>query len=216
MFQMFNLFGKRKDSREETKSSNVSVLSTISRLKNQVELLDKRTSFVEMNIETLRKDIVEVSKTNKKKALILLDKKKRMDAEVLKNEGVKVLLEKQIAALESSVINKQVTDALRDGNNVVKNAQKTVNVDQIEDLMDDMRETEDSHQTIADAFSRNLQDTYDNPELLEELEDIVSQEKRDQRSIIHMPEAPRNPILYSKQEDEDEEEIRKLQESMLA
>lgn len=222
---MFNLFGKRKDN-EDSKgsSSSSSVINTISRLKNQLDLLDKRNALLETKTLLLINEIIEVNKTNKKKALILLDKKKRMDGEILKNEGIKILLEKQIAALESSVINRQVTDALREGNNVVKSAQKTMNVDQIEDLMDDIRETEETHQTIVDAFSMNLQDTYDNSDLLLELNDIVGQEqeKQTQPSIIRIPLVPNNPILSKtttaihNTEDEDEEEIRKLQKSMLA
>ena len=217
MFGILNLFGNRpsKDVSKETRNNNnnANVITTISKLKNQVELLNKRNTFVESNIATLKTEIVEVSKTNKKKALILLDKMKRMESEVVKNEGVKSLLEKQISALESSVINKQVTDALREGNNVVKNSQKSVNVDQIEDLMDDIRETEDIQQTIADAFSRNIQDVCENPDLLNELEEMMRGEQQlSNTPPVIMPVVPKRPIAISTEEIE----LNNLRESMLA
>ena len=212
MFGILNLFGKRPSIAPKDAPNNTNVIITISKLKNQVELLNKRNAFVESNIATIKPQIVEASKTNKKKALILLDKMKRMESEVVKNDWVKSLLEKQISVLESSVINKQVTDALREGNNVVKNAQKSVNADQIEDLMDDIRETEDIQQTIADAFSRNVQDVCDNPELLDELEEIMRGEQPLNNPTIIMPVAPKRPIEINAEEIE----LNTLRESMLA
>ena len=233
MFSMMNLFGKRPVVEESNKHTTV---NTLSKLKTQVDLLDKRSALLETKIATIRKEIVEASKTNKKKALILLDKKKRMDAEILKNEGVKVLLEKQINALESSVINRQVTDALREGNQMVRRAQTSLNPDQIEDLIDEIRETEETHQTIADAFSRNLQDVYDDPELMEELNDIVFEDRgkeeytrefKDNNHVgtspenIRMPNVSTTPILSTTkakdelEKDKDEDAICKLRESML-
>jgi hypothetical protein len=222
MFGLLNLFGKRPAANSSAEVSDSTVLNTISKLKVQTEFLEKRNKYVETKIGVVRNEILEVRGSNKKKALILLSKMKQMESEVLKNEGVRSIIEKQIAALESSAINKHVADALREGNKVVKNAQKNVNADQIEDLMDDMRETEDAQQTIADAFSRNIQDIYDNTELADELEEMTrGKEPQIKQDVPYMPNAPNNPIPKpNKQEDAstdaDEIELNNLRESMLA
>jgi len=211
MFSILNIFGKRKEEAPKAGANPTELLNTVSRLKAQVELLNKRNTLLETQVVKLKTEVQETAKTNKTRALVLLEKKKRTEAEMVKNEGAKVFLEKQISALESSIINRQVTDALKEGNRMVKRAQTALDVDQIDDLMDDMRETDEMHQTISDAFSRNIQEVCDNPELLEELEEIVKSEE------VSMPSAPTRPITPPSHKFDaftEEEQVKKLQASM--
>ena len=214
LFANLNIFGKKKE-------PPVNVMDTIQKLKEQVIILDKRNKCVEQKTATLMTEIKQVAKTNQQKALLLLDKKKTYDEEIHKNDCSCILLEKQIAALETSVINKQVTDTLRDGNLFVKKVQKTMNIDNIEDLMDDIKETTDTQKTISEIFSNQVQGIYDDEDLLNELNQIVNEEEKQkpqqqqkQQPSYHFPNVPVENQRLQREEEEDEKELIRLQQSL--
>jgi len=215
LFANLNIFGKKKE-------PPVNVMDTIQKLKEQVIILEKRNKCVEQKTATLMTEIKQVAKTNQQKALLLLDKKKTYDEEIHKNDCSCILLEKQIAALESSIINKQVTDTLRDGNLFVKKVQKTMNIDNIEDLMDDIKETADTQKTISEIFSNQVQDIYEDEDLLNELNQIVNEEEQprphpqQQKQSYHFPNVPlENQVTKNQLEEEDEKELIRLQQSLM-
>lgn len=205
-----NLFGKKKE-------PSVNVMDTIQKLKEQVEILNKRNKCVEQKTVLIINEIKQVAKTNQQKALLLLDKKKTYDEEINKNDCSSILLEKQIAALESSIINKQVTDTLRDGNVFVKKVQKTMNIDNIEDLMDDIKETADTQKTISEIFSNQVQGIYDDEDLLNELNQIANDEEQKQQQKPHPSyHFPNVPVVNQKTVvEEDEKELIQLQQSLM-
>ena len=215
LFANLNIFGKKKE-------PPVNVMDTIQKLKEQVIILEKRNKCVEQKTATLMTEIKQVAKTNQQKALLLLDKKKTYDEEIHKNDCSCILLEKQIAALETSVINKQVTDTLRDGNLFVKKVQKTMNIDNIEDLMDDIKETTDTQKTISEIFSNQVQGIYDDEDLLNELNQIVDEEEEKQKPqqqqkqqpSYHFPNVPVENQRLQREEEEDEKELIRLQQSL--
>jgi len=217
-----NLFGKKK---EETKViSSTSVIDTITKLKNQLETLNKRNSFVEQKISILNEEIKVVAKINKNKALLMLEKRKNLNTELLKNEGIINLLEGQISALESSVINIQVTETLRQGNNFVKKVQKSVNVDEVEDLIDEIKYTAEMQKSITDVFTNHIQDIYNDEDLLCELQEFTDTEETNNAFKIKLPEVPKNTILTSvkainsneeEEAEEEEKELNKLKNSLL-
>ena len=214
LFANLNIFGKKKE-------PPVNVMDTIQKLKEQVIILEKRNKCVEQKTATLMTEIKQVAKTNQQKALLLLDKKKTYDEEIHKNDCSCILLEKQIAALETSVINKQVTDTLRDGNLFVKKVQKTMNIDNIEDLMDDIKETTDTQKTISEIFSNQVQGIYDDEDLLNELNQIVDEEEKQKPQqqqkpdpSYHFPNVPVENQRLQREEEEDEKELIRLQQSL--
>lgn len=209
LFANLNIFGKKKE-------PPVNVMDTIQKLKEQVIILNKRNKCVEQKTATLMTEIKQVAKTNQQKALLLLDKKKTYDEEIHKNDCSCILLEKQIAALESSIINKQVTDTLRDGNLFVKKVQKTMNIDNIEDLMDDIKETADTQKTISEIFSNQVQDIYEDEDLLNELNQIVNEEEQKPQQKPQSYHFPNVPVENQKENqlEEDEKELIQLQQSL--
>ncbi len=212
LFGNLNIFGKKKE------TSTLNPIDTIQKLKEQVIILNKRNNCVEQKIATIMTEIKQVAKTNQQKALLLLDKKKTYDEEIHKNDCASILLEKQIAALETSVINKQVTDTLRNGNIFVKKIQQTMNIDNIEDLMDDIKETADTQKTISEIFSNQVQNIYDDEDLLNELNRITNEEE-----VKQEPEVKQDPEVKQPQYNfpnvpmnhEDEQELVLLQQSLL-
>ena len=218
------IFGKKKETDKPV--STVSIMDTIHKLREQVDILNKRNKYIELKISILMDDIKQIAKSNKQKALLLLDKKKTYTDEINKNDSASILLEKQIAVLETSIINKQVVDSLRNGNIFVKKVQKNTNVDDIEDLMDDIKESTDIQKTISDAFSNQIHDITNDEDLLNEFNEITSEETTNEENkkeciqekipSYNFPNVPKDNISKNKkQEDDDEEELLRLTTALL-
>ena len=218
------IFGKKKEIDKPV--STVSIMDTIHKLREQVDILNKRNKYIELKISILMDDIKQIAKSNKQKALLLLDKKKTYTDEINKNDSASILLEKQIAVLETSIINKQVVDSLRNGNIFVKKVQKNTNVDDIEDLMDDIKESTDIQKTISDAFSNQIHDITNDEDLLNEFNEITSEETTSEENkkeciqekipSYNFPNVPKDNISKNKkQEDDDEEELLRLTTALL-
>lgn len=180
MDYIMNIFGKSKQQSalsQTTINKNVAnmanTISVITNLKEQVDLLEKRNNFI-----TKQKDnaILEakqkLEKKDKNGAMLALKKKKQFEDEIAKNQGIQLTLENQIYSLESANMQKAVIDALELGNKSIKNINNNLNPDKIDELMDDIQEQTDNSNAINQALSQNLQQVYDDPDLLEELEQL--------------------------------------------
>ena len=104
--------------------------------------------------------------------MLSLKKKKQFEDEIAKNQGIQLTLENQIYSLESANMQKAVIDALELGNKSIKQINNNLNPDKIDELMDDIQEQADNSNTINQAIAQNLQQVYDDPDLLEELEQL--------------------------------------------
>jgi len=217
MDYIMNIFGKSKQQSafsQTTINKNIAnTISVITNLKEQVDLLEKRNIFI-----TKQKDnaILEAKKKleNKDKngAMLLLKKKKQFEDELAKNQGIQLTLENQIYSLESANMQKSVIDALELGNNSIKNINKDLNPDKIDELIDDIQEQTDNSNAINQALSQNLQQVYDDPDLLAELEQLKSEKNENDNDIDisgSLPNIPKEDIpiipIISKNLSEDEE-----------
>ena len=80
------IFGKKKETDKPV--STVSIMDTIHKLREQVDILNKRNKYIELKISILMDDIKQIAKSNKQKALLLLDKKKTYTDEINKNDSI--------------------------------------------------------------------------------------------------------------------------------
>ena len=180
MDYIMNIFGKSKQQSTQSQSTinknmatMANTISVITNLKEQVDLLEKRNNFI-----TKQKDnaILEakqkLEKKDKNGAMLALKKKKQFEDEIAKNQGIQLTLENQIYSLESANMQKAVIDALELGNKSIKQINNNLNPDKIDELMDDIQEQTDNSNAINQALSQNLQQVYDDPDLLEELEQL--------------------------------------------
>jgi hypothetical protein len=87
--------------------------------------------------------------------------------------------------------------------------------------MEEIQEESDNFKTIQDAMSQPLQQIYNDSELLDELEQLELEAVEKEVSEIpghspapvqHFPSVPTNKLT---QEQEDEEELRQLRESVM-
>ena len=226
MDYIMNIFGKSKQQSTQSQSTinknmatMANTISVITNLKEQVDLLEKRNNFI-----TKQKDnaILEakqkLEKKDKNGAMLALKKKKQFEDEIAKNQGIQLTLENQIYSLESANMQKAVIDALELGNKSIKQINNNLNPDKIDELMDDIQEQTDNSNAINQALSQNLQQVYDDPDLLEELEQLensflekssAKNNDNDMEFFGTLPSIPEEdiPIIPKKLSEDEEMEL---------
>ena len=217
-----NIFGRKKSTTAISKKrENIdATIDAIQKLKPQLEIIIKRNTFIELKVAAIVGDIRQ-NTDNKTKCMLLLQSKKKMEAELHKNYGIQTVMENQIAALESSIINLHMVKAMEDGNRVIKNAQAIVSIEQFEDLMDDIKEQEQIQSSISDLFTQQVQDVCTDADLLAEFNSYLpvvplsvvplSVDKQ-----LVLPTAPTHSIAHQShiESDADAQYLRELQASM--
>jgi charged multivesicular body protein 4 len=99
-----------------------------------------------------------------------MKRKKLYEAEVDKIQNVKMTLETQVINLESAAQNAETFQALKAGGNTLKEMRNTVDIGNVDDIMDELKEEMEIAQEINNAIAQPLDPLMtDDDELLAEL-----------------------------------------------
>ena len=228
-----NLFGGNKKAStiinaQKQEEGNIKIIGI---LRDQIELLEKRNGFIEKKkISLVNEAKQKLNGGDKKGALLILNQKKKVESEIEKNQGTQLLLENQLSALECATINKEVITSLMVGNKAIKQINKDLSPEKIDDLMDDIQEETENYKAIQDAMTQPLQQIYDDDELLQELDEICEEDKEDKviQNLLNvdgvdelkmLPDVPNTalPVVAQKSNPNDdiELELKQLELSML-
>lgn len=230
-----NLFGKKKP----TAAPAPLPVDTIKMLRDNLLVLEKREEHIQKKIEmALTEAKMKSAKKDKNGALFALKRKKMYEAEVSKLQGARITLDSQILALESAAVNIETFKAMKSGANAMKGLRGDIDSDKVDDIMDEIQEEKDIHDSISEAISRPGQDLFNDEDLLEELAELEALDAEEQElevsqpparqavappSVFNLPSVPtgtvqgqayRAPVQQA--ESEDERALRELQASMLA
>jgi hypothetical protein len=227
------IFGESKATDvKKAEQQQVGNANIIGKLREQVELLEKRNIFIERKKNTLVAEAKQkLTSGDKKGALLILNQKKKVEAEIEKNQGSQLLLENQLSALECATINKEVITSLMVGNKAMKQINKDLSPEKIDELMDDIQEETDNYKAIQDAMTQPLQQIYNDDELLAELEDLGNEDNEEKElqkllqvdvvglleESISFPAVPKKelPTRVKREETDIELELKELEQSML-
>lgn len=230
-----NLFGKKKQAAAPAPLP----VDTIKMLRDNLLVLEKREEHIQKKIElALTEAKAKSVKKDKNGALFALKRKKMYEAEVSKLQGARITLDSQILALESAAVNIETFKAMKSGANAMKGLRGDIDSDKVDDIMDEIQEEKDIHDSISEAISRPGQDLFNDEDLLEELAELEALDAEEQEvevspahvrqqqvppSVFNLPSVPtgsvqgqayRTPV--QEVESEDERALRELQASMLA
>lgn len=199
-----NLFGKKK----KVNDPNSVILS----LNDTLSFLDKREAHLEKNVHSLKDGAkIALKNKNKPKALYLL-KKAKLDTKNLDSiYGHKLNIEMQIASLSQSIHTKEVFTSLKAGNSTLTDMIKTVNPDEVVELMDSIEEGITDLEEVSSLMAKPLGDVTDDDALLKELEEL-ERENPVEEKVIQYPSVP-NKVLENEVTDE-EKELRELEAMM--
>ncbi|KAF0272610.1 hypothetical protein FOG51_02334 [Hanseniaspora uvarum] len=223
---------KQKKQKESTKSAIIN-------LRGQIQLLTKKQTHLEQQIEELReKAKAYMVKKNTNMAKIQLKKSKILEGELTKSLQQVENLEMQLFTIENANLNLETVKAIGKANNAMKEINTSMNIDKVEDTMDEVRENMDMNEEISEALTRPIggaSSAYvDDEELEDELAGLMLEdetetlEKKVGSGVIEnnkntnsfLPNVPlsdlssKQPAEEAEEEDEDELALRALQAEM--
>jgi charged multivesicular body protein 4 len=143
-----------------------------------------------------------------------MKRKKLYEQEASKIQNVRFTLETQVINLESAQQNAQTYSALKQGNTAMQGIRKQVGIEEVDDVMDEIKEEMEMAQEINDAIAQPVDPLMaDEDELLEELNMLETMDLEAELlkpppaaavSNFSMPSAPDSklPALAKKEEDD--------------
>ena len=171
---IMGFFGSRKKNRVSASSSADKPAQAIHKIRLSIENAEKREAFLQHKMDEIVPQAKrKMAQGDKRGALFLMKRKKMYGAEIEKLENVKMTLETQALQLETAAHNQDTVQAMQTGSSAMKRLRKAFGLDQVDELMDDIREEGDMAEEISQAIATPL-DPYmlDDDELMRELEEL--------------------------------------------
>uniref|UniRef100_A0A3P9M2J6 Charged multivesicular body protein 4C n=1 Tax=Oryzias latipes TaxID=8090 RepID=A0A3P9M2J6_ORYLA len=172
-----------------------SAQEAIHRLRETEEMLTKKQEYLEKKIEQEIATAKKHGTKNKRAALQALKRKKRLEQQLAQIDGTLSTIEFQREALENSHTNTEVLKNMGFAAKAMKQVHQNMDLDKIDDLMQDITEQQEVAQEISEAISRPFGDTFDEDELLAELEELEQQELEDSmKNMGGLPNVPNSKL----------------------
>jgi len=172
----------------------------VSKLRDLEEVYRKKVDFHQTKVDKELEIAKANATTNKKLALAALQRKKRFEEQLNRDQGVLTNLELQRETIENAKINAEVVGTMSHAQKAMSSAHKNLNPDKVHDIMDKFQEQQDLAKEIGDAISAPTGvQLVDEDELERELAEL-EQEKLDSEllKIGALPEVPRVPASAGK------------------
>ncbi|GBG86947.1 hypothetical protein CBR_g44400 [Chara braunii] len=220
------LFGKPKEEQ--------SALPTLEKLKETLEMLEKKEAFMQKKIGMEIERAKEFTRLkNKRAAIQCLKRKKMYEVQVDNLANHQLRIHDQMILLESAKATTEVVDALRSGASAMKNIQKETNIDSVDKILDDINEQTETMKQIQQTLGEPVgASEFDEDELLNELEELEALEMEEEmlKPPAPLPAVPARPVAAAQtppraqaapartavQKDDDDEELEALQREMAA
>lgn len=181
-----NVFGIRIGGKKE--EAACSPREAIQKLRDVENILEKKQEYLERKIVEEINIAKQQGTKNKRAAIQALRRKKKYEAELRSIDGRLINLENQREALEGVDANAAIIESMKFATDALKFAQKKMNVDQVNDIMDEVAEQHELSREISDAISNSfgMGNDVDMDELEKELEDL-QQEMLDEELLKTPP-----------------------------
>ncbi|GAA5825040.1 hypothetical protein JCM11251_006072 [Rhodosporidiobolus azoricus] len=146
---------------------------------------------------------------NKQRALIALRQKKYQETLLSQTDEQLATLQKLVQSIEFSLVEKDVLYGLQQGNSVLKELNKEMDLATVEKLMDDTREGIAYQEEVSQLLSSRIS-AADEEDVLAELAALQAEQvgtKLPEAPSHALPEAPvRFPVAAEEEQPEEEEE----------
>lgn len=188
-------------------------------------MLSKREKHLESQIAEQDAIARKNVSTNKNIAKAALKRKKANEKSLENIQGQITTLEQQIYTLESATLNFETLRVMKDAGQAMKTINDGLDIETVEETMEEIRERAMTSIEIGQVIaSTTFGNEVDEDELLKELEDM-EQEQLDKTMIGapvvpvsqvgNGPEKGKTAAHVSKEEEDEEAELRKLQAEMM-
>ncbi|KAI5898434.1 uncharacterized protein SCHCODRAFT_02612094 [Schizophyllum commune H4-8] len=153
----------------------------------------------------------------KDRAIIALRRRKYQESLLVKTDGQLENLEQLVSTIEFSLVEVSVLHGLKQGNEVLKEIHKEMNIESVEKLLDETAEARAYQQEISDMLANNLtaedEDAVQNE--LRELQEQAIRETQPQKEVS-LPSAPTEEPVHAPEEVEAAEEEQQQQRARVA
>ncbi|EDO42779.1 predicted protein [Nematostella vectensis] len=187
------------------------------KLRETEKLLEKKQEYLEQRIEIETNTAKANVKKNKRIALQALKRKKRLEKQLSQIDGTLSTIEFQRDALENSSTNTEVVKSMSFAANALKEVHKTLDIDDVHDVMDDVQEQAQLSDEISQAINFVGSQDIDESDIMSELAEL-EQEVIDKELIQVKKPGPRLPNVPStklpaaqKKKRSDEDELKELE-----
>ncbi|KAK7732162.1 ESCRT-III subunit protein snf7 [Botryosphaeria dothidea] len=202
--------------------------NAILQLRGQLEMLSKREKHLQHQMDeqdAIARKNVSANKTAAKSAL---RRKKQFEHSLEQTQNQIMTLEREIYSIETANINKETLDAMKNAGDAMKQIHGKLTIDKVDQTMEELREQHAIGEEISEAIGQPMGQTLDEDELDEELAEL-QQEELDNKmletgqvpvtdKVSRLPTGPQGELPGKKavhaEEEDEEEELRKLQAEM--
>ncbi|KAF2871610.1 vacuolar-sorting protein-like protein snf7 [Massariosphaeria phaeospora] len=199
----------------------------ILQLRGQLEMLNKREKHLQHQMEEQDALARKHVSSNKAAAKAALRRKKAFEHTLEQTSAQIMTLEGEVYSIETANINKETLAAMQNAGSAMQAIHAGLTIDKVDDVMEKLRDQHDIGKEISEAITSGVGPTgIDEDELDEELADLQQEQLDNQMlntgnvplndKVGQMPEAPRAEVKGKSrvEEDDEEEELRKLQAEM--
>jgi len=168
---------------------------SIDRLRQTLEMLEKREAYLESKVLKEVQTAKANATKNKRAAIMALKRKKAYETQINNLGGARLTIETQIMAIEGATTNVAALQAMQEGARTMKQMNKNMEVEDVEDVMEDIREQMEVATEVGQAISTPLGvDDADEADLEEELERLLDADLKEQFKDVSLPAAPQQPV----------------------
>ena len=152
-----------------------------------------------------------VRSKQKDRAKVYLRMAKLHEEQIKVSEGQLEKVQKQISQIESTQNLQECMNCLKQGNEVLKNMQNTIKIEEWEKVKDDMNELKEKDKEISDYFKQNgINEAHCDEEVNDELEKLLNEVQGGNK--IDLPSVPKEEIT----EDKDKVKTINVQKKVVA
>jgi len=200
----------------------------ILQLRGQLEMLSKREKHLQNQMDEQDNLARKYVNSNKNAAKAALRRKKQFEHTLDQTRGQIMTLESEIYSIEAANINKETLDAMKNASSAMKQIHGGLTIDKVDQTMEELREQHAIGEEIGEAITQSIGNQgLDETELDEEFEALQQEVLEDKMldtgrvptdKISSLPTAPEGVKAGKKpvhaEEEDEEEELRKLQAEM--
>ncbi|EKG12045.1 Snf7 [Macrophomina phaseolina MS6] len=202
--------------------------NAILQLRGQLEMLSKREKHLQHQMDEQDAIARKNVSSNKTAAKSALRRKKQFEHSLEQTQNQIMTLEREIYSIETANINKETLDAMKNAGEAMKQIHGKLTIDKVDQTMEELREQHAIGEEISEAIGQPMGQTLDEDELDEELAEL-QQEELDNKmletgqvpvtdKVSRLPTGPQGELPGKKavhaEEEDEEEELRKLQAEM--
>ena len=196
------LFGKKDKGGGKTKQDNAG--QTTLMLDQKIQEQELKLNNLETKTNALQDEAkAKLRAGDKAGAKRVLAKKKKYVEQMKTIEGAISMMEEQKMMLDSTLQMKDVMSAIKQGNQVIKEATKGMNVEDLEQMKEDMENIKADQEELNDFFKDyGEQNTEDVDEELDKLEEEMAKEDAGAMPISNKENLGPVPAEHNKEEAE--------------